>query len=479
MSNNQHNVHEFSVSELANALKQTVEDGFSHVRVRGELSGVSHPRSGHVYMTLKDESAVLDGVCWRGVAARLSFKPEDGLEVICTGKLTTYPARSKYQLVIDHMEPAGAGALMALLEERKKKLANEGLFSSAGKKPIPFIPKVIGVVTSPTGAVIKDILHRLADRFPRHVLLWPVKVQGDGAAEAIAQGIEGFNAMTLDGKFPRPDLIIVARGGGSIEDLWAFNEEVVVRAVAASDIPLISAVGHETDTTLIDFASDHRSPTPTAAAERAVPVLADLQYTLGDFSTRLVRAKGRYFEQLEKSLDSLSRGLPRPVDILGLKEQRLDDLSERLPSALRAVVRENETSLAKVCGGLSVRALKQTLAIKKLNLDSLVGRVKQAGVRVVFDNSQKLDALNRLLSSLSFERVLERGYAAIFDDRKKPITSVAAISAGMNVEVRLKDGQFAAEVAGERDFKRVPKPKSKPKPQTKQTKSDDKQGKLL
>ncbi len=478
MSDNQHNVHEFTVSELSNALKQTVEENFSYVRVRAELSGVSTPRSGHVYMTLKDENAVLDGVCWRGVAARLSFKPEDGLEVVCTGKLTTYPARSKYQLVIDHMEPAGAGALMALLEERKKKLANEGLFAASGKKPIPYIPKVIGVVTSPTGAVIKDILHRLADRFPRHVLLWPVKVQGEGAAEAIAQGIEGFNAMTGDGQFPRPDIIIVARGGGSIEDLWAFNEEVVVRAVAASDIPLISAVGHETDTTLIDYASDHRSPTPTAAAERAVPVLADLQYTVGDFATRLVRAKGRYFEQLEKTLDGLSRGLPRPQDILGLKEQRLDDLSERLPSALRSVVRDNETKLAKTAGGLSVRALKQTLDIKKLSLHGFMGRLSQAGARVVHDHGQKLDGLNRLLSSLSFERVLERGYAAIFDDNKKPITSVSAVSAGMGLEVRLKDGQFAVDVAGENTANSKPK-KPKAKPKAKQIKNDDKQGTLL
>lgn len=475
MSDNQHNVHEFTVSELSNALKQTVEEGFSHVRVRAELSGVSIPRSGHVYMTLKDENAVLDGVCWRGVAARLSFKPEDGLEVVCTGKLTTYPARSKYQLVIDHMEPAGAGALMALLEERKKKLAAEGLFAAERKQAIPYIPKVIGVVTSPTGAVIRDILHRLSDRFPRHVLLWPVKVQGEGAAEAIAQGIEAFNAMDKGGELPRPDVIIVARGGGSIEDLWAFNEEVVVRAAAASAIPLISAVGHETDTTLIDYASDHRSPTPTAAAERAVPVLADLQYTVGDFANRLVRAKGRYFEQLEKTIDNLSRGLPRPADILGMKEQRLDDLSERLPSGLRAVVGDNETRLAKVSGGLSIRALKQMLAMKQQGLQSFFTRLHQAGGRVVYDHSQRLDALSRLLGSLSFERVLERGYAAVFDGTK-PVTTVSAISSGMGLEVRLKDGQFAVQVDGESPKGLTTK---KPKKKTNKNKADDKQGTLL
>jgi len=270
------NLPEYSVSELSQALKRTVEDTYPYVRVRGEISGFKRAASGHLYLALKDESAVLDGVCWRGVAGRLGIRPEDGMEVVCTGKLTTYPGRSKYQIVIEAMELAGEGALLKLLEDRRKKLAAEGLFDEARKKPLPFLPDVIGVVTSPTGAVIRDILHRLNDRFPRHVLLWPVLVQGEGAAAQIAAAIEGFNRIAPGGRVPRPDVLIVARGGGSLEDLWAFNEEIVVRAAAGSVIPLISAVGHETDTTLIDYASDRRAPTPTAASEMALPVRADL-----------------------------------------------------------------------------------------------------------------------------------------------------------------------------------------------------------
>lgn len=290
------NVAEFTVTELSQALKRTVEENFSWVRVRGEVSGFKRAASGHLYMTLKDENAVLDAVCWKGVAARLGIAPEDGLEIIATGKLTTYPGRSKYQIVIDSMELAGEGALLKLLEDRRKKLAAEGLFDESRKRPLPFLPEVIGVVTSPTGAVIRDILHRLRDRFPRHVLVWPVLVQGKGAAEQVAAAIKGFNAIRSGGAVPRPDLLIVARGGGSLEDLWAFNEEIVVRAAAASEIPMISAVGHETDTTLIDFASDRRAPTPTAAAEIAVPVRAELQADILNFERRMVGASARMLE---------------------------------------------------------------------------------------------------------------------------------------------------------------------------------------
>ncbi len=299
---------EFTVGELSAALKRTVEDAFGHVRVRGEISGFKRAASGHLYLSLKDDTAVLDAVCWKGVAAGLRFKPEDGLEVICTGRITTYPGRSKYQIVIEAMEPAGIGALMALLEERKRKLAAEGLFAPERKKPRPYLPEVIGVVTSPTGAVIRDILHRLADRFPRHVLIWPVLVQGEGAAEQIARAIEGFNAIAEGGEVPRPDVLIVARGGGSLEDLWAFNEEVVVRAAAASVIPLISAVGHETDTTLIDYASDLRAPTPTAAAELAVPVRADLIDAVDDLALRQRRAVNRFVTDRRDRLTGLARG---------------------------------------------------------------------------------------------------------------------------------------------------------------------------
>src|SRR5437016_10975073 len=271
------NIPEWSVSELSAALKRTVEEAYGYVRVRGEISNYRGPASsGHCYFALKDEGARIDAVIWRGTFGRIKFKPEEGLEVIATGRLTTYPGRSSYQIVIDSLEPAGVGALMALLEERKKKLAAEGLFDEARKQLLPYLPDVIGVITSPTGAVIRQLLHRLADRFPRRVLVWPVRVQGDGSAEQVAAAIRGFNALPPAGRIPRPDLVIVARSGGSLEDLWSFNEESVVRAAANSMIPLISAVGHETDITLIDFAADKRAPTPTAAAEMAVPVRSEL-----------------------------------------------------------------------------------------------------------------------------------------------------------------------------------------------------------
>ncbi len=287
------NLPEFTVSEISAALKRTVEDVYGHVRVRGEVSRPKMPGSGHLYLTLKDERAVLDAVCWRGTVSRLSIHPEEGMEVVATGRLTTYAGQSKYQIVIEQLELAGEGALLKLLEERRKRLAAEGLFDAARKRSLPFLPDVIGVVTSPTGAVIRDILHRLDDRFPRHVLLWPVPVQGEGAADKIAAAIAGFNGLAVGGPVPRPDLLIVARGGGSLEDLMAFNEEVVVRAAAASAIPLISAVGHETDTTLIDHAADRRAPTPTAAAEIAVPVRAELLADLLDRERRMVGAAAR------------------------------------------------------------------------------------------------------------------------------------------------------------------------------------------
>ncbi len=333
----QDNVAEFSVSELSFAIKNVIEQGFAHVRVRGELGRVSRPASGHVYLDLKDDRAVLSGVVWKGQAARLKIQPEQGLEVIVTGRITTFPGQSKYQIVIDSMEPAGAGALMALLEERRKKLAAEGLFDDERKKDIPYLPQVIGVVTSPTGAVIRDILHRLSDRFPRHVLVWPVRVQGETSAAEVANGITGFNALDKGGAIPRPDLIIVARGGGSLEDLWGFNEEVVVRAAAESDIPLISAVGHETDWTLIDHAADWRAPTPTAAAERAVPVRAELMAYVADLAARHHRATSRAMDERRTRVMAAGRGLPRPDDLLALARQRFDNAAGRLGQRLRAL----------------------------------------------------------------------------------------------------------------------------------------------
>src|SRR5208282_4880445 len=328
------NLPEYSVSELSQAVKRQIESDFGHVRVRGEVSGFKRHTSGHCYLSLKDADAVLDAVIWRPLAQRLTLKPEDGMEVVCTGRMTTYAGRSKYQLVIEAVELAGIGALLKLLEERRKKLAAEGLFDDSRKRPLPYLPEVIGVVTSPTGAVIRDILHRLADRFPRRVLVWPVPVQGESAAAAVAAAIAGFNALEPGGDVPRPDLLIVARGGGSLEDLMAFNEEVVVRAAAASKIPLISAVGHETDTTLIDFASDRRAPTPTAAAEMAVPVRRELQVGLLEQGRRIVAASVRMFDERRLRLAAAARGLPDPRSLLENAQQRLDDRAERLALGL-------------------------------------------------------------------------------------------------------------------------------------------------
>src|ERR1041385_4597393 len=326
------NAPEFTVSELSSALKRTVEDAYGHVRVRGEISGFRGAHSsGHCYFTLKDESARIEAVIWRTTHARMRFRPQEGLEVIATGKLTTYPGSSKYQIVIEALEPAGVGALMALMEERKRKLGAEGLFDEARKQLLPWLPEVIGVVTSPTGAVIRDILHRLQDRFPRRVLVWPVKVQGEGSAEQVAAAIRGFNALPEGGRIPRPDLLIVARGGGSLEDLWSFNEEIVVRAAADSMIPLISAVGHETDVTLIDFAADKRCPTPTAAAEMAVPVKSELIARVDNCARRALACWSRAQDHRRTELRAAARALPDAEELLATPRQRLDACAERLP----------------------------------------------------------------------------------------------------------------------------------------------------
>jgi len=329
------NIPEFSVSDLAFSVKRTVEETYGRVRVRGELSRVSIPKSGHMYSSLKDEKAVIDAVCWKGVLGKLSIRPEEGIEVICTGKMTTYPGSSKYQLVIESMELAGEGALLKMLEDRKKKLAAEGLFAAERKQQLPFLPTRIGVVTSPTGAVIRDILHRLADRFPRHVLVWPVKVQGQGAAEEITEAINGFNALP---DHQKPDILIVARGGGSLEDLMPFNEENVVRAVAASTIPVISAVGHETDTTLIDYVSDVRAPTPTGAAEMAVPVRMNLLAQITDNEQRLISGMSRMFKSYNQQIDTMTSKLGDPTRLLELKIQAADRASEKLNHSLQSLI---------------------------------------------------------------------------------------------------------------------------------------------
>ncbi|MDX1580307.1 MAG: exodeoxyribonuclease VII large subunit [Alphaproteobacteria bacterium] len=442
------NIPEFSVSEVTGAIKKTLEQEFQHIRVRGEVTELLVARSGHVYFSLKDENAKLRSVCWKGVAGRLNFKPEDGLEVIATGRISNYGPRSEYQLVVETMEPAGAGALMALLEERKKKLTAEGLFDADRKVPIPFLPRVIGVVTSPTGAVIRDILHRLNDRFPRHVLLWPVQVQGEGAKTQIAEAIKGFNALPADSAVPRPDVLIVARGGGSLEDLWAFNEEEVVRAAAESVIPLISAVGHETDTTLIDFASDLRAPTPTAAAELAVPVRADLVYTLSDLDRRQQAGVRRLMRDGEEKLRGLSRGLPSPQEMLGLRQQRFDELSERLPRALISGIQQHRQALADAGGGLRPLVLRQPLQDGGRALRDAGRRLKPQIDRRLDEACQRLSAASRLLDSLSYQGVLARGYAVVRAQGGQPVTASAGLAAGQGLELEFHDGRTQVEVLG-------------------------------
>src|ERR1700686_3439383 len=357
------NTVEWSVSELSAALKRMVEDAYGFVQVRGEVSGFKGASpSGHVYFRLKDDRAVLEGVIWKGVWDRMRIKPEEGLDVIVSGKLTTFAGSSKYQIVIDTLEPAGIGALMKLLEERKKKLAAEGLFDEARKQLLPFLPTVIGVVTSPTGAVIRDILHRLADRFPRRVVVWPVRVQGEGSAEQVAAAIRGFNALPATGPIGRPDLIIVARGGGSLEDLWGFNEEIVVRAAAESMIPLISAVGHETDVTLIDFAADKRAPTPTAAAEMAVPVRSELFVEVAGLARRTMLCWQRDHESRRNKLRAAMRALPGSSELLAIPRQRLDSATSALPRGLKANTHAHFRRFAGASARLTVRVLRGQLS---------------------------------------------------------------------------------------------------------------------
>ena len=443
------NLPEYTVSELSFRLKRMVESEFPYVRVRGEISGFTRARSGHLYMSLKDDKALLDAVCWKGTAAGLGFRPEDGLEVVCTGKLSTYPGRSRYQLVVERMEPAGVGALMALLEERRRKLAAEGLFDEARKRPLPYLPEVIGVVTSPTGAVIRDILHRLRERFPRRVLLWPVLVQGEGAAAEIAAAIRGFNRLGPGAPAPRPDLLIVARGGGSIEDLWSFNEEVVVRAAAESAIPLISAVGHETDTTLIDFAADRRAPTPTAAAEIAVPVRAELMADLADLDRRQGQAARRLLQERRRHLEGLARGLRGPRDLLALASQRFDDVGERLARALAGLVAAKRAELTALAAALRPRLLAQERRRQDERLAAAAERLRRAAGRRLDEARRGLAAADRLLQGLSYRNVLKRGYAVVRDGTGTPLTAVAAALPGLVLDIEFQDGHVGARVEGE------------------------------
>ncbi len=426
-----------------------MEERFSFVRVRGELSGVKRATSGHLYCSLKDEGARLDGVMWRGAVQRLGFQPEDGLEVIATGKLTTYPGRSNYQIVIERMEIAGEGALLALLARTKARLEAEGLFDPGRKRPLPFLPRVIGVVTSPTGAVIRDILHRLADRFPSHVLVWPVLVQGQGAAEQVAAAVRGFSALQPGGPVPRPDLIIVARGGGSIEDLWAFNEEVVVRAIAECSIPVISAVGHETDTTLADFAADLRAPTPTAAAEIAVPVREELLAQIAELALRKRRAVVRPLALGRERLEARVQRLPKGEALLSPFAQRLDELGERLRRGLSERIVAARSALQKDAARLSAPLLASRLerGRERLAAQRLVPALVE---RRVAESRERVSLLWRMTEQLSPRRVLERGYAIVRNAEGRPVMSAALAAAEPVLDIEFADGHIRSGGAATR-----------------------------
>jgi exodeoxyribonuclease VII large subunit len=457
------NLAEYTVSELSRALKRSIEENFAYVRVRGEISGYKRHGSGHCYLYLKDSDAVLDAVCWRTTAIRLGIKPEDGMEVVCTGRLTTFPGRSKYQLVIDTIELAGVGALLKLLEERRRRLAAEGLFAAERKKQLPFLPAVIGIVTSPSGAVIRDILHRLSERFPRRVLLWPVAVQGEAAASQVAAAIAGFNRLPAGGVVPRPELIIVARGGGSLEDLMPFNEEIVVRAAAASAIPLISAVGHETDTTLIDHASDRRAPTPTAAAEIAVPVRLDLIAELGGKTARLSAGLSRLFAERRLHLAGLARGLPYPQDLIGAAAQRLDDRAERLRLAADRRLRAAQHSLDLAAARLRPAVLSADLDRSRARVAEVEPRLRAAMARFIDRTHHALDNFAGRLATHSerHESLLARGYVVVRDAVARVVTESAAINAGAPLDLEFHDGRVGV-VAGSRARPRTRRPAAVP-----------------
>ncbi|KQZ93228.1 exodeoxyribonuclease VII large subunit [Mesorhizobium sp. Root157] len=504
------NAAEYTVSEISGALKRTVEDVFGNVRVRGEISGYRGPHSsGHAYFALKDDRAKLDAVVWKGTMSRLKFRPEEGMEVIATGKLTTYPGKSNYQIVIDNLEPAGAGALMALLEERKRRLQAEGLFDPARKQILPYMPNTIGVVTSPTGAVIRDILHRIKDRFPLHVIVWPVRVQGETAGAEVAAAVEGFNALPFDGPIRQPDVLIVARGGGSLEDLWGFNDEALSRAVAASHIPVISAVGHETDWTLVDYAADVRAPTPTGAAEIAVPVKAELEATLAALASRLRTSMSRCLDRDRNAVRAAARALPSPDQLLALPRRRFDEAENRLGRALEVGVerkrarlsalrlspatldrRVNEArtlvrrDLARLQAGFSStvreRRTRFTRTAARLVPDQIARRQKQQGELLASVSrrgnqamSVRLDRLRarltqagRLLATLklSEQAILERGYALVLDDAGTLVKRAAEVKSGQALELRFADGSTHATASGSAAPDHQPKQKPTPKP---------------
>jgi len=483
------NSPEYTVGELSGAIKKIIENEFGHVRLRAEVGRVSLPRSGHVYLDLKDDKAVMAGIIWKGVAAGLATLPEEGMEVIATGRITTFPGQSKYQIIIEDIQPAGMGALMAVLEKRKAALAAEGLFDPARKRPLPYLPDIIGVVTSPSGAVIRDILHRLRDRFPRKVLIWPVAVQGAKCAPEVAAAIAGFNTLTAGGAMPRPDLIIVARGGGSVEDLWGFNEEIVVRAAAASAIPLISAVGHETDTTLIDYAADKRAPTPTAAAELAVPVRHELMAYLDSQHARLSRALSQGLVQRGQRLRDMARALPRADALLDSPRQRLDRAGDRLARAasladpprqrleraslrldpaLTSGVQRRRMRLSDISGGLRPAALRQRLSQDRTRLSERSNRLAPALLREYAQQSARftrtaralaqtatrqttqwraqITTAERLRQTLGYEATLERGFAVVRSGDAL-VTDTTTATQQKILEIQFADGKITVTPA--------------------------------
>jgi len=443
------NVAEYTVSELSGAIKRALEEGFGYVRLRGEVSGFRGPHaSGHCYFALKDDKAKIEAVVWKGTYQRLKVKPQEGLEVVVQGRVTTYPGSSKYQIVIESLEPAGLGALMALLEERKRKLAAEGLFEEARKRPRPYLPRLVGIITSPTGAVIRDMLHGFTERFPTRVVVWPVRVQGETCAQEVAAAIAGFNAIQPGRVLTRPDVLIVARGGGSLEDLMGFNEEIVVRAVAASMIPVISAVGHETDWTLIDLVADARAPTPTKAAEWAVPKFSDLAESTGKLGLRLSTAARRALQQARAHLKAAVRGLPRLEDILALPRQRFDACDKRLSRALLANTRVHHTRYVKLAARLRPGALAQRIALCGREASALQARADQALRNGIMARRRQLDGHAKLLSSLSYQSVLERGFALVRDDAGRMVRTAASLHPGDRLQVEFGDGRADVETRG-------------------------------
>ncbi|HEY1448083.1 MAG TPA: exodeoxyribonuclease VII large subunit [Caulobacteraceae bacterium] len=452
------NAAPYSVSELAFALKRTIEEAYGFVRLRGELSKVTFHGNGHVYLDLKDDRASIAGVVWRGQVGSLAVRPETGLEVIVTGRVTTYPGRSQYQIIIETMEPAGVGALLAQLERLKAKLAAEGLFAAERKRPLPAMPQVIGVITSPTGAVIRDILHRIGDRWPCRVIVWPVVVQGDQAAAQVRAAIEGFGALAPQGAIPRPDLIIVARGGGSVEDLWPFNDEALARAAAASPIPLVSAVGHETDTTLIDFVADRRAPTPTAAAELATPVLSELAAALADFERRLIKGAGHALELRRTRLSAAARGLPRPVDLIAIASQSLDLVTSRLGAAVRRRLDSRRHDLTVAATALRPRVLMAAVQVKSQQASQISGRLAPAAGRRLETLLDRLSATGKLLTSYEPKAPLKRGFALVWGADGRLARLAGQVSPGEAISLEFADARLGARVDGEPPFRLEPPP---------------------